>query len=232
MDASNHFWTIFNVRFNFLGKLCASVPADPKIRDAWLAARQPKSKPPDSRSIQEIQEELAATIIEEEGAEEEQRGLLVFQRVNGNLVLRASTFRSHIKDCARILSSLYVGKITGQRSFSSRILNCVYHDENSYWIPILKNGVPITDADGTYDKAVHARMRDGSMVNSIKTFEYVIQPEVSLDLKILGKSVSMQDLEHVFMYGAVHGYGGERGDGEGRYRFQITKKEETENGGK
>jgi hypothetical protein len=45
---------------------------------------------------------------------------------------------------------------------------------------------------------------------------------------VLGNSVSPGDLEKLFVYGGVHGYGGERGDGEGRYVATLTPLEHQE----
>ena len=56
-------WTIYSVTFNFLNKLCASVPANPDLTKVWLESRQPRVKPPGGRSITEINEEVVSTLI-------------------------------------------------------------------------------------------------------------------------------------------------------------------------
>jgi len=213
-------WSLYNVRFDFLTNLCASVPANKDIVTKWLEAQKPKVKPAGGRSINEIQEEVFATLAEGEASLEEQmeKSMLVFQRVGGCLVLRAATFRAHWKECANQVSSLYVGKIQGERSFYQRVLNGVYHDELQYWVPILdRNGEPVTKPeDELKHKAVHARGPRGT-VNALKVFEVIDRPIVDLRLKVLGNCVRLEDLETLFQYGGVHGYGGERSDGEGRY---------------
>ena len=56
-------WTRYRVEWIFpLHKLCASVPADPDIVKKWLEARQPAVRPPAAKTINEIQEEVFATI--------------------------------------------------------------------------------------------------------------------------------------------------------------------------
>ena len=219
-------WTIFDVRFDFLTSLCASVPANRDLIDIWLRSRAPKAIPPGGRSISEIQEEVFSTLAEGEPTLEQQAQeiLLVFQRRDGSLVLRASTFRSHIKDCARTISSQLIGKLPqkGERSFSTRVLNGLYHDESVYWVPILDSeGEPFTEPTGIRPKAVHARGPRGEAINALKHFEFVDGARVNLRLKVLGKSVSQDDIETVLTYGSTHGYGGERSDGEGRYTFEI-----------
>ena len=211
-------WKIYNVKWLFLTKLCGSVPGDPEMVKKWLDARQPKVRPASSKSIVEVQEEVFATLNEETV----EQSILTFQRVDGALVMRAATVRAHMKDCARVLSAQYIGKIKGERSFSTRIINGVYPDELQYWIPILRiDGTPVTAPDGTMDKAVHVRGIRGEPLNSLKTFEFVNGARMDFRLKILGKSASNDDLETLFTYGGVHGYAGERGDGEGKYSFTL-----------
>ena len=217
-------WTSHRVRWNFLGKLCASVPADPLMREAWIKARQPAVRPPHSRSLTEINEEVVATLAE---PDEEVGGLLVFQRVDGVCCMRAATIKAHLKDCARFLSSNYVGRIEGEKSFAVRVLNGVYPDPKNYWVPIRSQatGSPCQEATSRYDKAVHVQTRLGPR-SAIKTIEYLGEARIEFTLLVMhdkkGKDVvSMDDLGTMMQYGGVHGYAGERGDGEGRYTFTI-----------
>ena len=77
------------------------------------------------------------------------------------------------------------------------------------------------EADGRKDKAVHARGPTGQPINALKSFEYIEPAKLEFTLKVLGQSVQLSDLETLFQYGGVHGYGGERGDGEGKYIYRI-----------
>ncbi len=93
-----------------------------------------------------------------------------------------------------------------------------------YWIPILRpDGSRVTDNDGAMDKAVHVRGAMGQPMNALKTFQFVDPARMDFTLKVLGKSVSLNDLETLFEYGGTHGYAGERGDGEGKYTFEIEE---------
>ena len=218
-------WTLYDVKWEFLTKLCSSVPASPDIVAKWLEARQPVNKPAGAKSITEINEEVLASL---ETAEEEQFSGLVFQRDGGKIVMRAGTVRAHIKDCARILSAQFVARMKGERAFSTRVLNGVYTHEAEYWIPVLDvNGKPIKHVSGTYDKPIHVRGPRGEPMNALKRLEY-INPgcQMRFTLKVLGSSVRESDLNHIFEYGGTHGYAGERGDGEGKYLFTITKRQE------
>lgn len=213
-------WECYRVRLDFITSLCGSVPGDPNLVRIWLESREPAARPPQGRSIDEIQEEVLATMVAEE---EPSRSLLTFQRIDGHLVVRAATLRAHIKDCARQISVYYVGKISGEKAFSTRVINCVYPDERQYWIPILNGGESyFTEPSARRDKPVHSWQG-----NSLKTIEYVNNAQLNFRLKVLGGKVSEKDLNTIFTYGGTHGYGGERGDGEGRYVHQLTK-EKTE----
>lgn len=217
-------WTLYRVRWTFLTRLCSSVPADPEIVKNWIEAREPRVKPAGALSIEEINEEVLASIERGEGEADQSFSMLVFQRHHGALVMRAATVKAHLKDCSRVLSVQYIGRIENERAFSTRVANGVYLDEQVYWIPILRtDGSPVLDADGAYDKPIHVKGPRG-VQNALKRFEYV-EPSAVMDftIKVLGRSVSETDLHHLFSYGGVHGYAGERGDGEGRYSYTVER---------
>lgn len=224
-------WDIYRVELNFLNSLCSSVPSNPEMISAWLDARAPEHAPPGSRTIKEINEEVFASLPDAETTEEQyERTLLVFQRDQGHLVMRAATIRAHIKDCSRQISSMYVGKIKGEKSFATRIINGVYLDEKEYWLPLLRGGEFVTKPDGVREKAVHARGPRGIPINALKAFEFVNQPTLRFTLKVLRGSVKIDDLETVLTYGGVHGYAGERGDGEGKYAYKIAQEADEDDG--
>lgn len=213
----------YRIRWDFITELCASVPADPELRQKWLDSRKPRVKPPGGKSIDEINEEVLATLAE---PEEELGSLLVFQRDKGVLVVRAGTIKAHIKDKARRVSSYLVGKIEGERSFATRVINTVYPDPSQYWVPILRqDGTPVTEADGERDKAIHVVDAKGRPVNAIKRFEYLNGARIEFDLLVVGGQVPESDLLKLFLYGGLAGYGGERGDGEGKYAFELNQLE-------
>lgn len=110
-------WTQFVLTMTFLNELCATMPADPQLWAGILEARKPTRRPPDTKSIQEIAEELLQTMPT---PDEEGPTISVFQRSNGHLVVGTRTIRAHLKDCARVISSLYVGRIQGEKSFAVR----------------------------------------------------------------------------------------------------------------
>lgn len=245
-------WTRYRVHWDFLTKLCGQTPADPEVIAAWLSARRPKVRPPGGRSIEEIQEEVVSSLQEPES---EFSGLVFAHDPQGRIAMRASTVRAHLKDCARVISSLWVGRIEGERALSTRVINGVYPDDRKhYWIPILRpDGTELFKADGEEEKPIHARGPRGEPLNALKRYEYVEPARMDFDLLVLGghdqvhaesegdlpprggrkerpparrDAVSQSDLEHIMRYGGVHGYAGERSAGEGRYTFEIVRVDE------
>ena len=220
-------WTRFDVRFEFLSSLCAGIPADPELQKKWLESRKPKTRPAMARSIDEIAAEVAESTLTATEPEDSDT-LLVFQRHDGALAVGMRTFRAHIKDCVSVLSSLYVGKVEGEKSFAVRAKNALYYPPDVYWVPILdRDGRPFTEPTGVADKPVRFMTRMGPM-SAIKTREFVLDAVVEFPLLVLtqpnGKLVvSETDLKTIFMYGSTHGYGPERSDGEGRYAFSIAQ---------
>lgn len=214
-------WREFRVRWQFLTRVCGQTPADPEIVRKWLEARQPNVRPPGGKSIDDINNEVLDSIASGD-SEPPEFSVLTFQKHNGGLVFRAGTIKAHIKDCARVISAQYVGKIKGERSFAVRVVNGVYVDEAQYWVPLLRqDGTPVVAADGMHDKPVHVMTRQGQ-INALKRFEYVAPPCVmDFTIKVLGQSVTEDDLHYLFTYGGTHGYAGERGDGEGRYHYDL-----------
>jgi hypothetical protein len=215
----------YRVRWEFLTRLCSSVPADPEMIKAWLAAREPRVKPAGSLSIQEINEEVLASIERGEGEADQTFSMLTFQRHEGALVMRGGTVKAHMKDCARVLSAQFVGRIQGERAFSTRVINGVNLEKHHYWLPVRRlDGSAITAPDGVLDKAIHVRGPRGEPLNALKRFEFIEPPSVlEFEIDVLGRSVSATDLDHLFEYGGTHGYAGERGDGEGRYDYTLTR---------
>ena len=214
-------WTDYRVTWKFLTRLCGQTPSDPAIIKKWLDVRKPENRPAaGGKSIQEIQEEVIESLGQ--SSDDVAPSVLVFQHDAAGVVMRASTVRAHLKDCARQLSTLYIGKIVGEKSFAVRVVNGVYTDPHEYWIPILRpDGSHIAGADGVQEKPVHVMTRMGPQ-NSLKAIEFIEPPsQMTFTLKVLGKALGVSDLETLLTYGGVHGYAGERSDGEGRYEWTI-----------
>ena len=235
-------WTTYRVRWEFVTQLCASVPGDPKMVEKWLGARAPSVRPPHSKSLDEIGAEVIASQMEPE--EEQEYTTLVFQRVNGVLAVRMATIKAHLKDCARQLQNYMQGYVKGDATLRVKVANGVYWPpadkdivtlNGTPFTPILtRDGKPVTEASGVRQKAIHVMTPTGPR-SAIKTFEVVENAVIEFPLSILtaparqvkrGKEILSvpgrplihdDDLKQLFLYGGVHGYGGERSEDGGRY---------------
>lgn len=221
-------WTKYRVQWDFLTRMYGSVPSDPEVIAAWLKARMPTIKPAEARPMEAIQEEVLASIERGEVFDEKECQILVFQRHGGLCCVRFDTIRAHIKDCARVLSNQVMPRREGERAFSTRVINGVYTDPAQPWIPILRpDGSPtITKPDGEVDKFVHPR----SGVSALKRLEWLEPARLDFTLFVLTTmgdkpSVAESDLHHIFTYGGVHGYGGERSADGGKYTYRIERLE-------
>jgi len=222
-------WTPVKVRLDFVGRVCGSVPASKDIIEKWLGARTPSVRPPAAKTITEVAEEVINTLPDmgQENDEIRQGTMVVFQRVDGRLSVRAATLRAHLKDCCSQVQNQLVGRIKGERNFTTRVKNGLYvgggfRDPSSgtEYIHVTRDGGPITEGDGFQERLVHSQTPQGP-INAIKQFEFVVRPTIRFAVGLLGTSVKPEDLATILRYGAVHGYGGERSQQEGQYTFEL-----------
>jgi hypothetical protein len=243
-------WTVYNVRWEFITQLCASVPGQSKLIEGWLAARAPSVRPAQSKSLDEIAAEVIETLATPE--EEPEKTTLIFQRVNGVLAVRMATIKAHMKDCSYQLQTYTAGFAQGEKSLRTKVGNTVYWPmvapvigfKGTPFVPILNRaGEPLTEPSGVREKAIHVMTPMGQR-SALKAFEFVEDAVIEFPLAMLtapdrqvkrGKSVAEvagrpvideDDLKSILMYGAMHGYAGERSEDGGRYAFSITKAEE------
>ena len=217
-------WCRFHVEWTFLSNLYGSTPADPELVDAWLKARQPTARPPGGKTINQIQEEVFESLADADGETPTEYGMLVFQYADleGDrcIALRPDTIRAHAKDCARQISAQYLGTMKGARAFSTRVINGLYQDPRQPWIPVRRpDRSLVTKPDGETDRPVHTRY--GS---ALKRLQYISPPSlVEFDLLVLGNSLALEDLNLLFEYAGVHGYGGERSRDGGKYFHTLRE---------
>jgi hypothetical protein len=218
----------YDVGWHFPWMLCGGVPQNPDIVKDWLRSRMPTAKPPEAKEISEIQEEVFDTL----SAPTEERGLSVngFQKFTfpgGSkplLVMRASTIRAHLKDCARAVSRYIVGRVEGEAAFSTRFINCVYPDfPEQYWVRIMRDGKPLDAEDGWEEKPFSAMTLRGR-ISAFKRVAFVQNVDMRFVLRVFGDAVSEGDLRKVMEYGGTHGYGAERGVGHGRYLLTLLQR--------
>jgi len=207
-------WKKFKVKMHFSGRLCGSVPQSKELVKPWLEARMPKNKPDDSeKSIEEIEAEVLESI---EQAEE--RTILGFQKDENGLFVRGGTIKAHLKDCANQIKDHPEIKI---KAFRAKVANKVYVGEYKVY---LQNGSNIfQESTANFEQPVHVMTALGPR-NALKIINYVESATMTFTLMILpDKEITLEKVTKIFEYGSIHGYGGERGMGEGRYNFEILE---------
>lgn len=202
-------WKFFEVTMNFEGRLCGSVPLSKELIKPWLESRMPNTKPSGARSVEEMEEEVLASI-----QETEERTTLGFQQDETGLFVRAGTIKAHLKDCANQIKD-----VVKLKALRSKVANKVFIEPDPVYI--VRNGNKVAEIDAEFERAVHVMTAQGPR-NALKRIRYVEKPTLCFTVRLLeDKEVTEDVLRTVFEYGGVHGYGGERGMGEGIYSFEL-----------
>lgn len=122
------------------------------------------------------------------------------------------------KDCANQIKDVLKVK-----ALRSKVANKVYVDDYRVYL-MDEDGEIIKEYDGIHEQAVHIFTAQGPR-NALKKIRFVERPLLSFTLKLMqDKEVTAKVIEHIFEYGSVHGYGGERGMGEGRYSWTMVER--------
>lgn len=212
-------WRAYTVTWEFPGNVCGNVPKAKELIDDWLNARKPTVRPAGSKSIVELQSEVAETLANPLEEDEEERAWNGFQAHLGHLAMHYRTIRGHFKDCGRQVGSAYVPYVKGSgQSFQQRVINGLYPLQ--VWIPLTRpDGSLISVPDGFTEKPIHPRGPQGPR-SALKRFDFVTNVRMQFTLAIWC-ALDFEDLEILMQYGSIHGYAGERSEGEGRYIFTI-----------
>lgn len=215
-------WKEYELTMKFTGRLCGSVPQAKELIRPWLEARAPAKAPEGVGvtlpTLEELEEEVAATI--NQASEVEERITLGFQRdPEGRLFVRSGTVKAHIKDCA-----LQISKMVDVKNFRAKVANAVFVEPDRLLL-LREDGATIKDEDGDYEQAVHVMTMRGPR-NALKRIRYVEHPVIRCTIKVLDDGVIREKhLRLILDYGSVHGYGGERSMGEGRYTYTLEARE-------
>ncbi len=212
-------WDVYELEILFKDRLCGSVPQSRELIRPWLQARKPAKVPAGVRegtlpTLEELEEEVAETISE---AAEEERITLGFQRDETGLFVRSGTLKAHLKDCANQLV-----KFLGVKAFRAKVANAVFVEPDRVHLFRQGTGEILTAEDGDFERPVHVMTPLGPR-NALKRIRFVERAALTCRLLVLQKSeVTTERLQAILAYGAVHGYGGERGMGEGQYEWRLS----------
>ena len=206
-------WEKYEVTMTFEHRVCGSVPQSKELVPIWIKSRMPKNKPENGMNAEELEQEVLDTMQQEM----EEKTTLGFQQVAGTLAARGGTIKAHLKDCANQIKDAIKPQI---KAFRAKIANKVYVED--YWVQFERDGKTINQIDGSFEQPVHVMTPMGPR-NALKVIGYLEYPMFKFTLMLLpDKEITIDSVKHIFEYGSVHGYGGERGMGEGRYTFEIT----------
>jgi hypothetical protein len=210
-------WKKYEVELHFTTPFASSTPKNPKDIEAMIVARAPsdsqlKRRMEAGEDITPL-DKLADQVGEEVEAEEEaERGYATFKRDDNGLYYEARCVRAHIKDCANQLQGLL-----GIKALKSKVANRVYVEPSKIYLGK-------KEPDGNETRIVHAMTMKGPR-SSLKTIDYVDQPVLKFQLKVLDDGLVDRDLlEAIFEYGGEHGMGQERSQDWGKY--EMVKLEE------
>lgn len=210
---SGNMWKKAKVRMTFTGRLCGSVPLKKEIVDGWLKARMPKEPPEEGKTLEEIKQEVMDTI-----EEIQEKVTLGFQHNDKGLVVRGGTIKAHMKDCANQVKGVLKEKLG---TFRAMVANKIYIDE--YFVNLKKDGEFIKESTGVYDQPVHVFIPGVGPRNALKTIQYIEGAELEFHIRMMDDNeLKEEQILYIFEYGSIHGYGGERSLGEGRYTFEIV----------
>jgi hypothetical protein len=220
-------WTYYRTTWTFTTQLCGSVPQNPDLIEPWLRSRAPKNVPAavaagQAPTIDDLADEVESTLPDQDELDAEKVRLITlgFQKNGQGLFVRGGTVRAHIKDCAgQIATSI------GFKNLRSHVANSCYIVENQ--ILILRDGKPVQEHDGEFEQPVHVMTRQGPR-NSLKRIRFLEGVGLVYTLKVMMPRLTDQHYRNgediiraIHDYGETHGYGGERGMGSGRYRWEL-----------
>lgn len=214
----------YAVTLQFENRVCGSVPLSKELVPIWLKSRMPKNKPEGEPDMEAVEQEVMDSI-----QETEERTTLGFQLHEDVLVVRGGTIKAHLKDCSNQIKDVVPNPKPvkseakkGIKALRSKVANMVYVEE--YWVSLLRDdGEPVREEDSSYEQPVHVMTPMGPR-NALKVIRFVEKPVMRFTLRVLeNRQVTADTIRAILEYGSIHGYGGERGMGEGRYSFTMEK---------
>lgn len=191
-------FTTFDIRWDFLTQLCASVPGESDMVRKWLEARSPSVRPPQSKSLDEVAQEVIETITDEAEAETNAPpATLVFQRIphDGHpavLAVRLATIKAHLKDSAFQLQRFVSGAVIGESGLRVKVANGVYWPatpptilfRGTPFVPIRVGDGYATAPTGVREVAIHVNTPQGQR-SALKLFEYIENAAIDFRLSVL-----------------------------------------------
>jgi len=217
-DLKKSMFKKYGVKIYFENQFAAGIPEDPDRLLDFLDARTPTKEPSDAVPLVELAEMISEETLPSDDSSGEAAMTTTFKQKDGNLVYEARCVKSHLKDCAFILSKHYLEK----RGLKTAVANRI--QVNPDMLQLSRNGSALTDVDGREIRPITVQTRQGPRT-AVKIVKYVDAPHMEFTLKVLDDGVVDLDLLNtLFEYGGtMKGMGQDRNMGWGRYSFEIEE---------
>lgn len=209
-------WQEYRLRLSFTGGVMGGIPKHPDIIQSWLEARAASgtalAKIENPTPLADLAEQVAAEV--HAAAVQENKVWCGFKSDDLGLYVDGFHLKSHLKDCANIMQAS-----SGIRNLKAKLADRVYVVEPRLHFAI--NGHHVTEPDGYWEHPVHVMTMQGPR-SALKRSDYVEKSVITATLRVLGDGVISEELlRSVLEYGSIHGFGAERGLGNGRYEWKL-----------
>jgi hypothetical protein len=196
----------YSVELQFVNRFAAGIPKNPELLGTYLEVK----------GTGDVTEEELAGQVAEPSTDKWSVG---FKGDGDGLYYEARCVKAHMKDCANILQ-----KMLSVKALKSKLANHISVEPQE--IRLLRDGSPISRADGTYEMPITVMTMQGPRT-SIKRVDYVDAPTMRFGLVMLDDGVITEGmLEAIFGYGGtIKGMGQDRGLQNGRYKLVGLKTE-------
>lgn len=216
-------WKMFSLEMRFRDRLMGGIPKNPDLIKDWLEARKPSEPAFAARQaagepmtpVAELAKEVEETV---EAVEE--RAWTGFQSDDNGLFVRSDHVKAHLKDCANVLR-----KFEDVTAFRAKLADRVFPEPpRIYLMRTVEEAEKafIVDPDGYWEHPVHVMTPKGKR-SALKRTDYVTEARIQLNLRVLDDGgITEKHLRDILEYGAIHGFGAERGLGNGQYDFTLS----------
>jgi hypothetical protein len=203
-------WLTYRAVLKVNGPFAASLPKDPDEIRSMLENRMPAEKPEDGATIDELVETVSAAVATADQPDEDVLpGASTFPSDERGLYYEGRCVRGHLKDCALQIQGFF----PSVKNFRAKFVNRVYVVTDKIY-------VGAKEVAGTQERFIQVMTRRGPR-SSIKYIDWVESPTLEFTIKLLNDDVITEEhLKAVFEYGGIHGMGGERSQGWGRYELK------------
>lgn len=203
-------WLTYRAVLKVEGPFAASLPKDPVAIRSMLEHRMPARKPEGAVPIDELVEQVSAAVATADQPDEDSLpGASTFPSDETGLYYEGRCVRGHLKDCALQVAGFFASV----KNFRAKFVNRVYVVTDKIY-------VGAKEVSGTQERFIQVMTRQGPR-SSIKYIDWVESPTLEFTIRLLNDDVIKKEhLEAVFEYGGMHGMGGERSQGWGRYELK------------